>query len=175
MLSNVRTLLSSCAAALTLIAFSIPASSGSQVAAPGRVEALEHAARLIAANDLAAADSALQPLLQQTGPDPLALNLLGFIRMQQQKTEQAETLFQRAVDIDPRIAGPIRGRCTIKYNPSMNTSASAIRITSIRGTAIPDTSNAARWVASLAIVTSRSGSSPATKRRSASSVPQRPV
>ncbi|MDQ2777871.1 MAG: tetratricopeptide repeat protein [Acidobacteriota bacterium] len=71
-----------------------------------RVQILTRAAALIAQHDLASSESALQALLQGTPNDPVALNLLGVIRLEQQKAEEAERLFRRALSINPQIAGP---------------------------------------------------------------------
>ncbi|MGI9071693.1 MAG: tetratricopeptide repeat protein [Bryobacteraceae bacterium] len=71
-----------------------------------RVQALQRAAMLIEHHDLTAAEAALQPLLHQRADDALALNLLGLIRVQQQKPDQAEQLFHQAIESDTRIVGP---------------------------------------------------------------------
>jgi protein O-GlcNAc transferase len=71
-----------------------------------RIQVLKRAAALIAQHDLAASESALQILLKGTPNDPVALNLLGVIRVEQQKANEAESLFRRALSINPQIAGP---------------------------------------------------------------------
>ena len=71
-----------------------------------RVETLKRAAALIAGHDLTSAEETLERFLKTASDDPVALNLLGVVRMQQQKTDQAEKLFRRALSINQKIAGP---------------------------------------------------------------------
>ncbi|MBV9302709.1 MAG: tetratricopeptide repeat protein [Acidobacteriaceae bacterium] len=71
-----------------------------------RIEALERAADLIAHHELASADALLQKLLNQAPDDAFALNLLGFVRLEQQKRDLAEALFRKSIRADPRIPGP---------------------------------------------------------------------
>jgi tetratricopeptide (TPR) repeat protein len=69
-----------------------------------RVAALREAANQIGAQNLSAAEEALKPLVAQD--DPIALNLLGVVRIQQGQTAEAETLFRRAIEQGPTLAGP---------------------------------------------------------------------
>jgi tetratricopeptide (TPR) repeat protein len=69
-----------------------------------RVAALQEAANQIGAQNLPAAEEALKPLVAQD--DPIALNLLGVVRIQQGQTAEAETLFRRAIEQGPTLAGP---------------------------------------------------------------------
>ena len=71
-----------------------------------RVRQLQQAAKLIEARDFAAAESALRPLLDSQPGDPIALDLLGVIRMQQQNPAEAEALFKQAIASGHGIAGP---------------------------------------------------------------------
>ncbi len=71
-----------------------------------RVATLRQAAKLIADRDLAGADAVLQGLLAQSPSDAIALNLLGFVRMQQHNTADAEQLFRSATESNPRLTGP---------------------------------------------------------------------
>lgn len=71
-----------------------------------RVETLQRAAALIAQHQLEPAAQILQPLLSQSPDDPLALNLLGVVRMQEHQTDEAEALFQKAIHSGDKIAGP---------------------------------------------------------------------
>jgi tetratricopeptide (TPR) repeat protein len=71
-----------------------------------RVPLLERAAAEISGQDYAAAEDLLQPLVTSVPPDPLALNLLGIVRMRQQKPSEAEQLFRRAIAAGPDLAGP---------------------------------------------------------------------
>jgi len=72
--------------------------------AAGRVAALQEAAKQIGAGNLAAAEEWLKPLAAQD--DPVALNLLGVVRTGQGQTVDAETLFRRAIEEGPTLAGP---------------------------------------------------------------------
>jgi tetratricopeptide (TPR) repeat protein len=67
---------------------------------------LEHAAALIADNHLAEAEKELSYVFQVAPDEPTALNLLGTIRAQQHKFNEAEKLFIRAVRGDNRFVGP---------------------------------------------------------------------
>jgi tetratricopeptide (TPR) repeat protein len=69
-----------------------------------RVAALQEAADQIGAGNLSAAEEALKPLVAQD--DAIALNLLGVVRIQQGRTADAETLFRRAIEQGPNLAGP---------------------------------------------------------------------
>jgi tetratricopeptide (TPR) repeat protein len=70
------------------------------------VAVLEQAAKQIGVHDLAGAESALRQLLEQSPDDPLALNLLGFVRFEQQRPAEAEKLYRRAIEEGPHLAGP---------------------------------------------------------------------
>ena len=69
-----------------------------------RVAALQEAASQIGAQNLPAAEETLKPLVAQD--DPIALNPLGVVRIQQGQTAEAETLFRRAIEQGPTLAGP---------------------------------------------------------------------
>jgi tetratricopeptide (TPR) repeat protein len=69
-----------------------------------RVAALREAAKQIGAQNLSAAEDALKPLVATN--DPIALNLLGVVRIQQGQSAEAETLFHRAIEKGPALAGP---------------------------------------------------------------------
>jgi predicted Zn-dependent protease len=66
---------------------------------------LERAAALIGGNRLAEAEQQLNAILKSRPDDPLALNLLGTVRAQQGRLEEAEGLFARAVRADARFVG----------------------------------------------------------------------
>jgi Tfp pilus assembly protein PilF len=70
------------------------------------VNALQEAARRIEARDASGAEAALKPLLDASPDDPIALNLLGLIRLQQGSPSQAEELFHRAIAKGPHLPGP---------------------------------------------------------------------
>ncbi len=77
---------------------------GTHSSAP--VQTLEDAAALIQRNELAAAEAELQPLLKEQPEDPVALNLLGLVRVKQKKPDDAETLFREAIATGHPLAGP---------------------------------------------------------------------
>src|SRR5689334_2269386 len=66
-----------------------------------RVAVLKRAAALVDARDLAGAERALEPLLQDTPDDPLGLNLMGIVRMRQGHQQAAERLFREAIEHGP--------------------------------------------------------------------------
>lgn len=80
--------------------------AGCTLAAQTRVESLRHAASLIEHRDLSGAEALLQGLLKAQPNDALALNLLGVVKLQQQKPDQAEILFHQSIAANSRIVGP---------------------------------------------------------------------
>lgn len=66
---------------------------------------LERVAMLIAAQDLHRAESELNLLLKTSPQDPNALNLLGVIRVKQNRAGEAENLFKQALTASPRLTG----------------------------------------------------------------------
>jgi len=78
----------------------------SAMTAQTRVSALQEAAQRIDQQDLAQAETILNGLLQHSPADPVAMNLLGVVRMKQGEAGQAEALFRRAIATEPRLAGP---------------------------------------------------------------------
>ncbi len=89
-----------------LLAASFSAAPQSTPQPPPRVSALREAARCIGLRDAAGAEAALKPLLDASPDDPIALNLLGLVRVQQKQPAQAEELFHRAIEKGPRLPGP---------------------------------------------------------------------
>lgn len=71
-----------------------------------RVATLKQVAALISQQHWQDAQISLRPLLSGSSPDPLALNLAGFIEMSQGHGDAAEVFFQRAIASGPRLAGP---------------------------------------------------------------------
>lgn len=71
----------------------------------GLEQRLEHAATLIRENRIVEAEQQLITLLRSTPNDASALNLLGTIRAQQGRLNEAERLFQRSLRIDSRLVG----------------------------------------------------------------------
>jgi predicted Zn-dependent protease len=69
------------------------------------VSRLEHVATLIRENKTTEAERQLALLLKATPNEPVALNLLGTIRAKQNRLNEAEALFVRAVVNDPRYTG----------------------------------------------------------------------
>ena len=70
-----------------------------------RVAQLERAAALIGSNRLAEAEQQLNGVLRVAPDEAAALNLLGAIRAQQGRLDEAEALFSRAVRSDGALAG----------------------------------------------------------------------
>src|SRR5712692_1260145 len=68
-------------------------------------ERLENAAALIRDNRIAQAEQQLNIILKMAPNDVAALNLLGTVRAQQGRLNEAETLLTRAAKIDPRFVG----------------------------------------------------------------------
>ena len=66
---------------------------------------LEAVAELIRSQRMPEAEKQLSDILSATPNDPLAINMLGTIRAQQGKLNEAESLFLRAVRIDDRLVG----------------------------------------------------------------------
>jgi protein O-GlcNAc transferase len=76
-----------------------------QTAIAQEVKRLERVATLIVENKIVAAEKELVVVLR-TGPnDPVALNLMGTIRAKQGRLDEAESLFNRAVNVDPKFTG----------------------------------------------------------------------
>jgi Flp pilus assembly protein TadD len=71
-----------------------------------RVTTLRTAAALIDHGDLGQAAAALQQLLAHSADDPLALNLLGVVRMREGRPREAEQLFLHAAENGPQFPGP---------------------------------------------------------------------
>jgi tetratricopeptide (TPR) repeat protein len=71
-----------------------------------RVADLQRAAALIDARDLAGAEAVLASLLDQSSQDPLALNLMGIVRMREGQSATAEILFRDAIEHAPMLPGP---------------------------------------------------------------------
>ena len=71
-----------------------------------RAETLQQVAALIQRGDLTSAENALAGLLKTSPDDPLALNLLGLIRMRQHDPGAAADLFRKAIQTGHRVAGP---------------------------------------------------------------------
>ena len=70
------------------------------------VPRLEHAAGLISENHLDEAEKELASILKAAPNEPTALNLLGTVRAQQKRFNEAEALFSQAVRGDNRFVGP---------------------------------------------------------------------
>jgi tetratricopeptide (TPR) repeat protein len=71
-----------------------------------RIATLQEVAKLIEAGDLGDAEAALKPLTDKSPADPIALNLLGVVRVQEDRKGQAEDLFHRAIAAGPYLPGP---------------------------------------------------------------------
>ncbi len=73
------------------------------------VPTTREAAAELAAGDLIRAESLLQAILQAVPTDVHALNLLGIVRVEQKRESEAETLFKKAIAIQPDFAGAQAG------------------------------------------------------------------
>jgi predicted Zn-dependent protease len=87
--------------ALALVILFIPG----QTAVAQDVARLERVATLIRENKTVEAERQLTQILHTKPNDPVALNLLGTIRAKQNRLNDAETLFVRAVVNDPHYSG----------------------------------------------------------------------
>ena len=79
--------------------------AGARAQAPDLAAQLERAASLIGGGQLAEAERQLQQVLRAAPEEAAALNLLGAIRAQQRRLDEAEALFARAVRADARLTG----------------------------------------------------------------------
>src|SRR6185503_82061 len=70
-----------------------------------QINPLERAASLIRANRINEAEQQLISILKAAPNEPQALNLLGTLRASQSRFTEAETLFARAIRVDPRMVG----------------------------------------------------------------------
>ncbi|HEV2765604.1 MAG TPA: tetratricopeptide repeat protein, partial [Pyrinomonadaceae bacterium] len=70
-----------------------------------RVKSLERAASLVGSDQLAEAERLLGQILKAAPEEAAALNLLGAIRAQQGRLDDAGALFARAVRADERLTG----------------------------------------------------------------------
>jgi len=66
---------------------------------------LEQAVQAIRQNRMAEAEQQLNSILKVAPNEARALNLLGTIRGSQRRFDEAETLFARAISLDPQLAG----------------------------------------------------------------------
>jgi len=66
---------------------------------------LERVAEMIRQGQLARAEAELENVLRTQSPDANALNLLGVVRAQQQRSVEAEQLFLRAIKESPGLVG----------------------------------------------------------------------
>src|SRR5215213_2966106 len=88
-----------------IVALAVALFASSSARAQGGESDLERAAALISGNRLAEAEQQLNSILKTRPNDALALNLLGTVRAQQGRLEEAEALFTRAVRADARFVG----------------------------------------------------------------------
>jgi len=107
--------------ALITVALAAALFAASSARAQGGASDLERAAALIGGGRLAEAEQQLGLILKSRPNDALALNLLGTVRAQQGRLEEAEGLFTRAVRADARFVGArmnLAHLYTIKREPS---------------------------------------------------------
>lgn len=83
------------------IVFAVPSAAAQRID-----KRLESAAELISQKRMKEAEQQLAQILRRTPNDALAINLLGTIRAQQGKLNDAESLFLRAIRIDGQLIGP---------------------------------------------------------------------
>jgi len=87
-----------------------PTADGRQTKArinAGKQEAaakLRRAADFVAREDLASAEAELDSILKTNPQEPRALNLLGVVRVKQNRAGEAEELFKRSLTLSPRAA-----------------------------------------------------------------------
>jgi tetratricopeptide (TPR) repeat protein len=87
---------------LTCLAGGIPATS--QAAAQDFSSLLQDAGRAISAGDLSTAEQRLQSVLRRSPDNFHALDLMGIVRAQQQRSAEAEDLFRRVIKAKPEYA-----------------------------------------------------------------------
>ncbi|HEX8335856.1 MAG TPA: tetratricopeptide repeat protein, partial [Pyrinomonadaceae bacterium] len=92
-------------ALLVALLCALLAHAGAAAQAQGRAAELERAAALIAGGRLAEAEGHLNKILKVAPGEAAALNLLGTIRAQQGRLDEAEAFFARAVRADERLTG----------------------------------------------------------------------
>src|SRR5262249_43275953 len=71
---------------------------------PSEAVQLRQAARHVQKDELDKAEQILQKLLRQRSDSSEAFELLGLVRMKQQRFDEAESFFLRAIRINPRLA-----------------------------------------------------------------------
>ncbi|HLM57711.1 MAG TPA: tetratricopeptide repeat protein [Pyrinomonadaceae bacterium] len=91
--------------ALALVCVAFAAAAGAWAQSGERVGRLERAASLIGGGRLEEAERQLNVVLKAAPEDAAALNLLGAIRAQQGRLDEAESLFKRAVRGDEGLTG----------------------------------------------------------------------
>jgi len=91
--------------ASVIFALAVALFAASPTRAQGGESDLERSAALISTNRLAEAEQQLSSILKSRPSDALALNLLGTVRAQQGRLEEAETLFARAARADAKFIG----------------------------------------------------------------------
>jgi Flp pilus assembly protein TadD len=79
--------------------------SAKAVQTPSSYARLEQAAEMIRQGQLARAETEINGVLRTAPREASALNLLGVVRAQQQRTDEAEQLFLRALDSAPSLLG----------------------------------------------------------------------
>jgi tetratricopeptide (TPR) repeat protein len=92
-------------ATVTLLLLLLAAAHGAMAQENNRAWQVERAAALISTNRIAEAERQLNSLLKVSPDDALALNLLGTVRAQQGRLDEAEALFAHALRVDRQFAG----------------------------------------------------------------------
>jgi tetratricopeptide (TPR) repeat protein len=76
-----------------------------QASKQDRLSKLQRAAAYVSARDFARAETELVSILNLNPKEALALNLMGIVRAEQGRTNEAESLFKQALAASPRLAG----------------------------------------------------------------------
>ena len=95
-------IVAACLACIILMTFSGFAQSASP--SPASLPTVRSAAAALAAGDSQRAEKELNAILQSSPNDVHALNLLGILRAEQQRNDDAEGLFKKAISIQPEFA-----------------------------------------------------------------------
>jgi tetratricopeptide (TPR) repeat protein len=94
-----------CLSATVSLLLFLAISHGARAQENNRTWQVERAAALISTNRIPEAEQQLNSLLKSSPDDALALNLLGTVRAQQGRLNEAEALFAHALRVDREFAG----------------------------------------------------------------------
>ncbi|MDT7540236.1 MAG: protein O-GlcNAc transferase, partial [Acidobacteriota bacterium] len=94
-----------CLSISIMLLLSLAATHGARAQENNHAWQIERAAALISTNRIPEAEQQLDKLLKSSPEDALALNLLGTVRAQQGRLDEAEALFAHALRVDREFAG----------------------------------------------------------------------